>query len=200
MWNINASLFWTLDEFGGFILPTFFPLVLVEYRGIFDTGMGCTFDDPGIFIDGGPNRRGNSITRGSLLAGGCGCFRGFLKSTAVFWRNWSLKQKFYGETLVKLFCCEFMLIIVCTIILFIFSVTLGKLTHFATDSAPHQPADPWASASSKSTGQWRDVGGRVQHPAPGCPLRECNGLLVIWVVTSCKKLTRTCIITLRNYI
>lgn len=105
----------------------------------------------------------------------------------------------YGETLVKLFCCELMLIIVCNYFIF-FSVTLGKLTHFATDSAPHQPADPWASASSKSTGQWRDVGGRVQHPAPGCPLRECNGLLVVWVVTSCKKLTRTCIITLRNYI
>ena len=115
-------------------------------------GMGCTFDDPGIFIDGGPNRRGNSITRGPLLAGGCGCFRDFLKSTAVFWRNWSLKQKFYGKTLVKLFCCEFMLIIVCIIILFIFSVTLGKLTHFATDSAPHQPADPWDQSAPNRQG------------------------------------------------
>ena len=77
---------------------------------------------------------GTASQEASLLAGGgCGCFRGFLKSKAVFKKLITINDEteIHGETLVTLFWCDFMLISA------IFSVALGKLPHFATDTAPH---------------------------------------------------------------
>ena len=130
------------------------------------SGDGLYLRRPRHFIDGGPNRRGNSITRGSLLAGGCGCFWGFLKSTAVFWRNWSLKQKFYGKTLVKLFCCEFMLIILlCNYFIYLLC-DIGKADAFCTRLSPASTRWPLSISQLQID---RAVTRRWRQSSASCP-------------------------------
>lgn len=132
-----------------FILSAFFPLVLVEYLEPSTRGWVVPSSTQAFSLTVDLTGEGTA-SQEALYSQEDVDFSGVSsKVKRSFWRNWSqqmMKHNFLGETLVKQFCCEFMLIIV-WLFIYIFC-GIGKADIFCNRLSPastrwpleHQPA------------------------------------------------------------